>query len=69
MKSNSQSIKYWGIKLRKKSIKKQPKTKEITMKRMRVKFDIKLKWNQISTDAIEQKKPIKKMLQNKRNSN
>jgi len=36
---------------------------------MRVKFDIKLKWNQISTDAIEQKKPIKKMLQNKRNNN
>jgi hypothetical protein len=43
MKQNSKSIKYWEIKLIKKIFnKKGSKTKEIAIKRMRTKFNIKI---------------------------
>jgi hypothetical protein len=42
--------------------------KKIAIKRIRTKFDIKIKWKQILRDWIE-KQSINKMLQNKINSN
>jgi len=56
MKQNSKSIKYWEIKLIKKIFnKKGSKTKEIAIKRMRTKFNIKIIWNQMLRDGIENK--------------
>jgi hypothetical protein len=42
------------MKLKKKSFnKKAYKTKHIIIKRIRIKFDIKIKWDKISRDAIQ----------------
>jgi hypothetical protein len=41
--------------LKKKYNKKSSKTKEITIKRIGIKFDIKVIWNQMLRDEIEKK--------------
>jgi len=66
-KENLKEIKCLGMELKKnKLIKKM--IKKIAIKRIRTKFDIKIKWKQILRDWIE-KQSINKMLQNKIKSN
>jgi len=62
MKQNSQSIKCWGMKLRKKNSMKKVQKKHIEIKSIMTKFDIKMKWNQMLMVGIE-KIIIKRMVQ------
>jgi hypothetical protein len=50
------------MKLKKKCNKKSSKTKEITIKRIGIKFDIKVIWNQMLRDEIERKIQLEKGL-------
>ena len=53
------------MKLKKKYNKKSSKTKEITIKKIGIKFDIKVIWNQMLRDEIEKKNSIRKRIKNK----
>ena len=48
--------------------KKWCKTKQISIKKIKIKFDMKIRWNQMLRDVIE-KKSIKKIIKNKTNKN
>ena len=57
MKQNFKSSKYWGMKLKKQCNKKRFRTKK---KRIGTKFDIKIIWNQMLIDEIENKIQLEK---------
>jgi hypothetical protein len=59
MKQNFKSSKYWRMKL-KKQCKKKKDSEQKKFKRIGTKFDIKIIWNQMLIDEIENKIQLEK---------